>query len=268
MTKNIHLQELVYQSLDIVNEAAHFIKSNLHNVTGDQVIEKGTNSLVSFVDQNAEKILIEGLSKVLPEAGFITEEKMVEQSQKQYTWIIDPLDGTTNFLHAAPYFSVSVALYDGEKVVAGIVHEVMHDEVFFAYEGKGAFLNHKKIQVTQRPLFYDVLIGTGFPYKTEYLSDGHFTALKQVLLKTRGIRRFGSAALDLCYVASGRFGAFYEKALNSYDIAAGALIVKEAGGVVTDFKGGNNWLFEGEVLATAPQFSEDMLDILSAFDIE
>ena len=99
MTKNIHLQELVYQSLDIVNEAAHFIKSNLHNVTGDQVIEKGTNSLVSFVDQNAEKILIEGLSKVLPEAGFITEEKMVEQSQKQYTWIIDPLDGTTNFIH-------------------------------------------------------------------------------------------------------------------------------------------------------------------------
>ncbi|MBK8052192.1 MAG: inositol monophosphatase [Saprospiraceae bacterium] len=267
MTNNKSIQDIVHQSLAVVNQAAQFIKTNLNNVSEDQVIEKGTNSLVSYVDQNAEKILIDGLSKILPDAGFITEEEMVEQSQKQYTWIIDPLDGTTNFLHAAPYFSVSVALYDGERVVAGIVHEVMHDEVFFACEGKGAFLNHKKIQVTQRPLFYDVLIGTGFPYKTEYLSDGHFTALRQILTKTRGIRRFGSAALDLCYVASGRFGAFYEKALNSYDIAAGALIVKEAGGLVSDFKGGQNWLFEGEVLATAPQFSEEMLGILSAFDI-
>ena len=265
MTNNKSLQDIVHQSLAVVNQAAQFIKTNLNNVSDEQVIEKGTNSLVSYVDHNSEKILIDGLSKILPDAGFITEEEMVEQSQKQYTWIIDPLDGTTNFLHAAPYFSVSVALYDGQNVVAGIVHEVMHDEVFYAFEGHGAYLNQRKIQVTQRPFFYDVLIGTGFPYKTEYLSDGHFETLRHILTKTRGIRRFGSAALDLCYVACGRFGAFYEMSLNSYDIAAGALIVREAGGLISDFKGGENWLFEGEILATAPQFRKDMLGILHVF---
>lgn len=263
---SILLNEIMPCTHEVVEGAAQFIKKHLHEVRSDQVIEKGTNSLVSFVDQNAEKILIDGLSKILPDAGFITEEEMVEQSQKKYTWIIDPLDGTTNFLHGAPYFSVSVALYDGHKVVAGIVHEVMHDEVFSATIGNGAYLNGKRIRVTHRPGFFDVLIGTGFPYKTEHLSDGHFEALRHVLTKTRGIRRFGSAALDLCYVASGRFGAFYEKALNAYDIAAGAIIVKEAGGMVSDFKGGEKWLFEGEIMATAPQFSADMLDILRAFE--
>ncbi|MBK9565847.1 MAG: hypothetical protein IPO37_11870 [Saprospiraceae bacterium] len=143
--KNTHLQELVYQSLDIVNGAAHFIKSNLHNVTGDQVIEKGTNSLVSFVDQNAEKILIEGLSKVLPEAGFITGEKMVEQSQKQYTYHRSIGWVSTNF-YMLLLFSVSVALYDGEKVVAGIVHEVMHDEVFLHVKARVHFSITKKFR--------------------------------------------------------------------------------------------------------------------------
>ena len=260
------LSDIVNQSLVIVKEAAHFIKNNVDKVSSDQVIEKGTNSLVSYVDQHSEAILIKGLSDILPDAGFITEEEMVEQSQKKYTWIIDPLDGTTNFLHSTPYFSVSVALYDGEKVIAGIVHEVMHDEVFYASHGNGAYLNQKVIRVTQRPSFHDVLIGTGFPYKIEHISEGHFLALKQVLSKTRGIRRFGSAALDLCYVASGRFGAFYEKTLNSYDIAAGALIVKEAGGLISDFSGGSDWLFEGEILATAPQFRDEMLDILKVFE--
>ncbi|MBK8517203.1 MAG: inositol monophosphatase [Saprospiraceae bacterium] len=259
------LRELVSEARTVIHDSALFIKSNVNKVTSEQVIEKGVNSLVSYVDQQSESILIAGLSKILPDAGFITEEEMVEQSQKKYTWIIDPLDGTTNFLHAAPYFSVSVALHDGDKVIAGIVHEVTHDEVFFASTGNGAFLNKKSISVTNRPAFYDVLIGTGFPYKTEHLSDGHFDALRNVLNKTRGIRRFGSAALDLCYVACGRFGAFYEKALNSYDIAAGALIVLEAGGMISDFRGGNDWLFEGEILATAPQFRKEMLDILEVF---
>lgn len=262
------LADIVSRSLLTLRNAADFIKNNVDKVTSDQVIEKGTNSLVSYVDQHSEAILVKGLSDILPDAGFITEEEMVEQSQKKYTWIIDPLDGTTNFLHSTPYFSVSVALYDGEKVVAGIVHEVMHNEVFYASLGNGAYLNNQSITVTKRPSFYDVLIGTGFPYKTEHISEGHFNALRQVLSNTRGIRRFGSAALDLCYVACGRFGAFYEKTLNSYDIAAGALIVREAGGEISDFKGGNQWLFEGEILAAAPQFRNEMLNILKSFDNE
>jgi myo-inositol-1(or 4)-monophosphatase len=249
----------------IVNQAAAFIKENLSVVASKDVIEKGTNSLVSYVDQQAEKILVAGLQELLPESGFITEEEMIEQSQAEWTWIIDPLDGTTNFLHAVPFFSVSVALYDGKDIVLGIVQQVMSGEVFCAIKNQGAFLDGKKIRVTDRKDFSDVLIGTGFPYKTEHTADGHFEALKDVLTHTRGIRRIGSAALDLCYVACGRYGAFYEHHLNPYDIAAGALIVREAGGVVSDYKGKDHWLFEGEILACAPQFRDRMLKVTSHF---
>lgn len=261
-----NLQSLCNEALVIVNHAASFIKSNINLVTNDKVLEKGKNSLVSFVDQHAEQILVEGLGKILPDAGFITEEEMVQQCQKPLTWIIDPLDGTTNFLHSVPFFSVSVALFDGEKIILGIVHEVMHNEVFCAINGQGAFLNGLRISVTDRIEFYDILVGTGFPYKTEHTVQAHFDALQNVLLHTRGIRRFGSAALDLCFVACGRLGAFYEHTLNVYDIAAGALIVKEAGGIISDYKGGDNWLFEGEILATAPQFKNEMLDITAYFN--
>jgi myo-inositol-1(or 4)-monophosphatase len=260
------LKHICSEALVVINDAAAFIKVNLDQVNSEQIIEKGTNSLVSYVDQQAERILIEGLSKILPDAGFITEEEMTSQGQKALTWIIDPLDGTTNFLHSVPFFSVSVALYDGEKIIIGIVHEVVHDEIFYAIQGLGAKRNGEPISVTKRQDFHDILIGTGFPYKTEHTVDGHFKALKQVLLSTRGIRRFGSAALDLCYVACGRFGAFYENNLNAYDIAAGALIVKEAGGLITDYKGQNNWLFEGEILATAPQFQSEMLKVTANFE--
>jgi myo-inositol-1(or 4)-monophosphatase len=261
----VALLKLGADAKKVVSQAADFIRQHRDQVLADQVIEKGTNSLVSYVDQQSEEILVKGLSAILPEAGFITEEGMVEQSQKKLTWIIDPLDGTTNFLHSLPYFSVSVALYDGTDVIIGIVHEVISNEVFYAVKDGGAFLNDKQIFVTNRESFQDVLVGTGFPYKTEETTIGHFKALEKVLVSTRGIRRIGSAALDLCYVACARFGAFYENSLNSYDIAAGALIVMEAGGMVTDFDGGDRWLFEGVISATAPQFKTEMLDITSEF---
>ncbi len=262
----MELQKIKNEALVVVKEAADFIRQQRNRVLKSQVIEKGINSLVSYVDQEAENILIRGLQQIIPEAGFISEEEMVEQSKKKLTWIIDPLDGTTNFLHSIPYFSVSVALYDGKDIVLGIVHEVIGNEVFYATKGGGAFLNNQNIQVSDRSYFHDILIGTGFPYKTEHTQAAHFKALQQVLLSTRGIRRIGSAALDLCYVACGRFGAFYEHTLNAYDIAAGALIVQEAGGIVSDYQGGPDWLFEGEILATAPQFSENMLKITALFD--
>lgn len=261
----MNLNKINADALEVVKAAAEFIKLHRDKVNSDQVSEKGTNSLVSFVDQQSEEILIKGLSAILPDAGFITEEEMVEQSSKALTWIIDPLDGTTNFLHSVPYFSVSVALYDGKDMLLGIVHEVISNEVFNAIKGGGAFLNQTPISVTDRASFHYVLIGTGFPYKTEHICPAHFTALQQILTSTRGIRRIGSAALDLCYVACGRFGAFYEHRLNAYDIAAGALIVKEAGGLVSDYKGDENWLFEGEILATAPQFKEKMLEVTGCF---
>jgi myo-inositol-1(or 4)-monophosphatase len=259
------LNEICSESRTVVQQAADFIRANRYNVTAEDISEKGRNSLVSFVDRQSEDLLVGGLSRLLPHAGFITEEEMVEQSESGLVWIIDPLDGTTNFLHNIPCYSVSVALFDGQRLLMGIVHDAATGEVYHAVNGGGAFLNDRVLKVTDRADFHDILVGTGFPYKTEHTTSGHFEALKQVLHTTRGIRRLGSAAIDLCYVACGRFGAFYENTLNSYDIAAGALIVKEAGGFVSDFKGGENWLFEGEIAATAPQFKNEILNILKAF---
>ena len=249
-----------------VKSASDFIKLHFAGVHPEDVIEKSINSLVTFVDKTSEKILIDGLTPLIENAGFITEEEMTKQEIRDYTWIIDPLDGTTNFLYEIPYFSISIALYDGSNIVLGLVHDVMHNETYTAIKGEGAWCNNKRIQVTSRASFQDVLVGTGFSYKPERLQDGHLYAMKEVLLKTRGIRRIGSAALDLCYVARGRFGAFYENSLNAYDIAAGAIIVREAGGMVSDFKGGEHWLFEGEIIATAPQFKDDLLKITSHFN--
>lgn len=259
------LQSVLNDALGIVRDASGFIRANINNVSSDQVSEKGLNSLVSYVDRQAEEILVKGLSTILPEAGILSEEETVIQSKKPLMWIIDPLDGTTNFLHNVPCFSVSVALAENDRIIAGIVSEVMHDEVFLATAGGGAFLNQSPIHVTERKEFRDVLVGTGFPYSVDRLEDGHFNALRQVLMTTRGIRRLGSAALDLCYVACGRFGAFYEHTLNPWDIAAGALIVSEAGGLVSDYCGNNKWLYKGEILATAPQFLEEMLEVCAFF---
>lgn len=263
--KNKDYSSILNEMLPVVKSAADFIKLHFAGVNAEDIIEKSFNSLVSFVDKTSEKILIDGLTPLIENAGFITEEEMVKQEIRDYTWIIDPLDGTTNFLNEVPYFSISIALYAGNDIVLGLVHDVMHDETYTAVMNEGAFCNNISIRVTPKTSFQDILVGTGFTYKPERLEDGHLSALKEVLLKTRGIRRIGSAALDLCYVARGRFGAFYENSLNAYDIAAGALVVREAGGIVSDFKGGDNWLFEGEILATAPQFRDDLLKITSYF---
>ncbi|MBK9256025.1 MAG: inositol monophosphatase [Saprospiraceae bacterium] len=259
------LMQLRDKVLKVVNEAAAFINTQSTLIAEIDVTEKGKNSLVSYVDRQSEEILIKGLSSLQSEAGFITEEEMTSQSLKDLTWIIDPLDGTTNFLHDVPCFSISVALYDGSEIILGVVHEVTRQEVFHATKDSGAFMNDTPLSVTNRTSFHDVLIGTGFPYTTDQTVQAHFETLKEILWQTRGIRRLGSAAVDLCYVACGRFGAFYENSLNSYDIAAGALIVKEAGGFISDFKGEEKWLFEGEILATAPQFKDQMLSALRWF---
>jgi myo-inositol-1(or 4)-monophosphatase len=259
------LRLLKDQTQLIVDDAAAFIRTHFGQVSTHDIEVKGHNSLVSYVDKTSEEILVAGLQKILPSAGFITEEETTSQEQKEYTWIIDPLDGTTNFLHGIPHFSISIGLYDGKNVILGIVHNVMTSETYWAIKGDGAYVNNRPIMVTQELHFASTLIGTGFPYKQNQTVSGHFTALEEILHTTRGIRRFGSAALDLCYVATGHFGAFYEHTLNAYDIAGGALIVTEAGGKISDYSGGSNWLFEGQILAAAPQFKGRMVEILRQF---
>ncbi len=246
-----------------VTLASAYIKKEIVKVTSADIEEKELNSLVSHVDKGAERILVDELSRIIPQAGFLTEEDTVEDSEKPYMWIIDPLDGTTNSLMGVPHFAVSLALaYEGELLI-GIVHEVNSNEQFYATKNGGAFLNGKSIQVSQRKHFNDILIATGFPYRNDYDIDKLFAHLKEWLMNTRGVRRMGSAALDMAYVACGRFGAYYESMLNPWDVAAGTLIVREAGGKVSNYVGDEEGFTGKETLAAAPQFYDIVMEVLN-----
>ncbi len=256
------LKDLCFQACEIVKNAGAFIKKELGKVKSDQIITKDLNSLVSYVDQETEKILVTDLKKILPNAGFLTEEETVKQEDKALRWIIDPLDGTTNFLHQIPFFSISVALELNKELVLGIVYEVNNEECFYAWRGGGAWLNQKSIQVKDNLNFADAIIATGFPYYDFTNTDAYLSVLKECITSTRGVRRFGSAALDLAYTACGRFDSFYEITLNAWDVAAGIVLVKEAGGLVNDFKGKDNYLFGMEILASSPSIHNKMLSII------
>ncbi|MFT4760458.1 MAG: myo-inositol-1(or 4)-monophosphatase [Paraglaciecola sp.] len=244
------LEKLTAETCEIVRQVAEFILAEKGKVKTGQIEVKSKNSLVSYVDKNAEKQLVEGLQKLLPESVFLTEEETIENQTGDYQWIIDPLDGTTNFLHDLPCFSISVALRFKEELVIGVVHEVNENETFYAYKNGGAYLNGSKIKVTPTTTLSESLIATGFPYYDYSKVKSYLTMLEYLMQETRGIRRFGSAAVDLVYVACGRFDGFFEYSLNAWDVAAGILIVQEAGGQVCDFNGGNDYLFGKEIVAT------------------
>jgi len=196
--------------------------------------------------------LVNALRDLLPSAGFITEEDTVDDEAKEYTWIIDPLDGTTNYLNRLPHFAISIALMQNDILLAGVVYDPSMDECFHAIKDKGAFLNDTPIHVSKKKNLSNALIVTGFPYTNTYDIEAYMRIVKYWLRNTRGIRRLGSAALDLVYVAAGRLDAYYEATLNQWDLAAGALIVKEANGIVTDLDGKDAFLEKGSVIATSP----------------
>lgn len=259
----IDYSKVLEKALDTIRSTSHFIKSQIDQVSSTDIEEKELNSLVSYVDKEAENQLVEGLGKLLADAGFITEEDTEDQTKKEYVWIIDPLDGTTNFLNQVPHFAISVALQKNNETVLGVVKEVTSGEEWTAIKSNGAFLNGEKISVSSKP-FNDILVATGFPYSNDHDYDAYFRVLKNWLTRTRGLRRLGSAALDLCYVACGRLGAYYEATLNPWDVAAGALIVQESGGVVSDFSKGDNYLFGREIIATSPQVYDEVYEVIQS----
>lgn len=257
---------LIQKALPIAEEAAAFIHSQAGKVSDKDVETKSRNSLVSYVDKTAEEILVKGLGNILPEAGFITEEETTRQQKSAYTWIIDPLDGTTNFLQNIPFYCVSVGLLHESELVIGIVIDVEHHETFYAWKGGGAWCNGKPIHVSDRSSVADVVVATGFPYAAKNVTLELVNAFDYFLKNARGLRRLGSAALDLAYVACGRFDLYYETSLNAWDIAGGMLLVKEAGGRVADFSGGELMLETGQVLsANANVFPEISLIIQNIF---
>ena len=256
------LKSILDQALVVTGEAAVFIHSQAGRVTAEDIVTKSRNSLVSYVDQQAEKILVKGLGRILPEAGFITEEGTVQQEKSSYTWIIDPLDGTTNFLQQIPVYSVSVALWHENEIVLGIVADVEQKETFYAWKGGGAWCNGQRIYVSNRTSIQDAVVATGFPYAASDVLPQLTSIFDFFLKNARGIRRLGSAAIDLAYVACGRFDVYYETTLNAWDIAAGILIVKEAGGVVSDFEGKQHMLDNGRVIAAPTEIHETVTGLI------
>ncbi len=253
----IDLEHLCKEVNSLAREVGAFIK--LQKITIDDIETKSKNSLVTYVDKTAEEMIVKKLAMLIPEAGFITEEETLVKKGEVYNWIIDPLDGTTNFIHSIPCFSISIALLRNDELVLGVIYEINLDEMFYAWEGSNAYLNGAVIKVSPTTLIENSLVATGFPY-FNYIKQKEYMMLFQDLMKTsRGLRRLGSAAVDLAYVACGRFDAFYEYSLNSWDVAAGAVIVKQAGGVVTDFSGTDNFLFGKELIATNNLIYPDFL---------
>lgn len=261
---NYNLAQITDEISAIAIDAGAFLLQERSRFQPDAIEYKGLNNLVSYVDKETEKQLVERLSKLLPEAGFITEEGTTGQDadKNALNWIIDPLDGTANFIHNLPVFSVSIGLAQGSTPVAGVIYDPNRDECFSGWQGGGAWLTHKgqrsPIRVSGATKLGESLIATGFPYYQFDQMQPYLHILESLMQQTHGLRRMGSAAIDLAYVACGRFEAFYEYNLNSWDMAAGVLLVREAGGVVTDFTGGNEFLFRGDVVAGCPAHAELM----------
>lgn len=244
------------QAGDIINFASRDL--------GQLKIQTKTfNDFVSEVDQAAEKAIINTLKEAYPDHGFLGEESGDTNKSAKSIWIIDPLDGTTNFLHSFPQYCISIALQENGVLTQAVIYDPVRNDLFTATKGRGAFLNDKRIRVGSRIKLQESLIATGFPFRDFSYLDAYMDMLKDMIKNTVGIRRPGSAALDLAYVAAGWTDGFFELNLSPWDIAAGGLLVQEAGGIVGDFQGNESWLTTGNVVAANPKVFAQMLQTLA-----
>jgi len=261
----MHLENIAKQVIEVSKEAGDFIRQERKSFSPDKIEYKGLNDMVSYVDKNAEKIIVTNLERILPEAGFITEEKTKNIIADRYNWIIDPLDGTTNFIHGVPTYSVSISLKEYDELVLGVVYEINLDECFYAWKDAPAYLNGKEIKVSNIPTVDKSLIATGFPYYDFEKQPAYMQLFAELMKGSHGLRRLGSAAVDLAYTACGRFESFYEYNLNPWDIAAGVVIVRQAGGQVVNFKGGDEVLNTRELLATNGKITQELLTTVQKY---
>lgn len=259
------MEPMLNIALRAARKAGELIERAIEHVDVIAIEQKGRNDFVSEVDRKAEQEIIYHLKKAYPDHCFIGEESgKTGNLDSEYHWIIDPLDGTTNFLHSIPHFSVSIACKYRGQLTHAVVLDPMKREEFTASRGKGAMLNGRRIRVSSRKSMEGALIGTGIPFNGFALEniDGFLNCMKEVASQTAGIRRAGSAALDLAYVAAGRFDGFWEMNLQEWDMAAGILLVREAGGMASDFKGGNDYLTSGNVVCAPPKLFKPLLQIV------
>lgn len=245
------LRKIQEKAQELIINTGLFLEQEQQKIRSSGVRSKSINQLVTYVDEQAEQRLAESLLHILPQSGILGEEAAQNrETLSGYTWIIDPLDGTTNYIHGLPIYCISVGLLLESEVVAGIIYDPIRKELFTASQGNGAFLNTKPIRVKPNAQIQDSLLATGFPYYDFGKTPAYLKVLDTLMKNTRGLRRMGSAAIDLAYVACGRFDAFFEYSLAPWDVAAGACIVSEAGGMVSDFGGTQNYLYGKEIIAS------------------
>ncbi|HEY3372094.1 MAG TPA: inositol monophosphatase family protein [Prolixibacteraceae bacterium] len=258
----MNLEVLCTQVQWLAREVGRFIYDERLKFTAKDIILKGKSDMVTYVDKTAEQRIVETLRELLPGSGFIAEEGTATSNGEKYRWVIDPLDGTTNYIHGISPFAVSIALMDEQEIVMGVIYEISLDEMFYAWKGSAAYMNGHEIHVSEAATTSDALIATGFPYYDFSKLDQYMVTMNYFMRNSHGLRRLGSAATDMAYVAAGRFEAFYEHALHSWDVAAGIIILKQAGGQVSDFNGGDNCLFGGEMIACNANFYDEFYGIV------
>jgi myo-inositol-1(or 4)-monophosphatase len=230
-------------------KAGRSLSRDFGEVQNLQVSMKGPGDYVSQADRKAEEILFTELSKARPGYAFLMEERgLIEGDDGQHRWIVDPLDGTTNFLHGIPLFAISIALERQGQIVAGVVYNPAMDELYTAERGGGAFMNDRRLRVAGRTKLIDAVIGCGVPHLGRGQHGNFLVELRNVIAEVSGVRRLGSASLDLAYVAAGRMDGFWETGLSAWDVAAGILLIREAGGFISDFAGGQNMLDGGSIV--------------------
>ncbi|WP_461631868.1 inositol monophosphatase family protein [Labilibaculum euxinus] len=259
----IDLKELCFKTNDIARKVGLFIKEQQSKIKSDAIEVKGIHDFVTYVDKTAEEKIVAELKLILSDAGFIAEEGTETHRAERYNWIIDPLDGTTNYIHGLSPFAVSIALQEYDEIVLGVIYEISHDECFYSWKGAPeAYLNGKTISVSKANSIDSSLIATGFPYSNYDQLKTFMASLEYFIINSHGVRRPGSAATDLAYVACGRFEAFYEYSLQAWDVAAGSFLVSQAGGKVCDFKGGKNFIFGREIIASNTMVHDEFKNVV------
>jgi myo-inositol-1(or 4)-monophosphatase len=254
----MNLEKITSEVCDLARETGEFLLHEVTKLKSADIQLKGLHNYVTYVDQESERRIIERLSKLIPGCGFIAEEDPTLLPE-EYTWVIDPLDGTTNFIHGVPLYCISIGLMHKDETIMGMIYEPNLNECFYTWKSAPSFLNGEIIRVSQTATVSESLFATGFPYYDYGRLDDYLAIFKHLLQNSRGARRLGSAAADLAYTACGRYDGFFEYGLSPWDVNAGGIIVKNAGGTVTDFLGGDNHVFGKQIIATNslihPEFS-------------
>ena len=256
------MNEFLKLAVTAARLAGDIILKNLGNLSASDVQTKQAFDFVTKVDRWSESVIIGTIREKFPHHIFLAEETIKQADAGAYRWIIDPLDGTTNYIHGYPVFSISIALEYGGEIVVAIVFDPLRDELFHAVRGGGAFLNNRKIRVSETTTLASSLIATGFPFKAKDMLDLYLSAFRKIFFEVSDIRRAGSAAIDLAYVAAGRCEGFFELNLGPWDMAAGSLLITEAGGTVTDFGGGDAFLSTGNIVAGNSHIHPEILQII------